>query len=252
MGIDGIRCIGVLQRIAIAFLCSGLAFVFLGTRARAVLCGALLLGYWALITFVPVPGVGAGDFAEGRNLANWIDRNFLAGFKWDGDHDPEGLLSTLPAVATGLLGVFAGQWMKRDDRAPGQKVAGLFWAGVVMVVAGWLWHLQFPVIKKLWTSSYVLVAGGYSCLLLGAFHWLIDIRGQRKWAAPFVWIGMNPITLYLSHEVIDYKKVSTYIAGGPVAESFGHWGGVWLALVILGLSVLLAWFMFSRRLFLRV
>ena len=251
-GIDEIRWLGVLQRIAIAYLGAGLAFVFLGRRLRVALCLALLIGYWALMTFVPVPGVGAGDFAEGRNLANWIDKNYLPGFKCDGDHDPEGLLSSLPAIASALLGVFAGEWLKRGDRSPRRKTVVLLGAGAALVLAGWLWHVQFPVVKKLWTSSFVLVAGGYSCLLLGVFFWLVDVRGWKRWATPFIWVGMNPITLYLSHHVIEYEKIANWLAGGPVAAAFGAWEHVWLALVVVGLSLVVAWFLYSRRIFLRV
>jgi predicted acyltransferase len=243
---------GVLQRIALAGLGGGLAYLYLGRRARWVLCGGLLVGYWGLMTFVPVPGGVAGDFAEGKNLANWIDAQFLPGFKWRGDHDPEGLLSTLPAIATGLLGIFAGEWLRRTDRAAMVKVMGLLGSGLVLVAAGWLWHLQFPVIKSLWTSSFVLVAGGYSCLLLGAFYWLVDVAGLRRWAAPFIWIGMNPITLYLSHYVVAYQKTAEHLAGGPVAAAFGPWAESWIALLVVLLGIFVAWFLYSRRLFLRV
>ena len=251
-GVDEIRWLGVLQRIAIAGFAAGAAYLFLGRRARWGLCAGLLAGYWALMTFVPVPGGAAGDFAEGRNLANWLDARYLPGFKWNGDHDPEGLLSTLPAIASALLGVFAGEWLRRSDRAGGRKAAGLLVAGGLLTAAGWAWHLQFPVIKNLWTSSFVLVAGGYSCLLLAAFYWMIDVAGFKGWATPFVWIGMNPITLYLTHYFVKYEDVAKRLGGGPIAESMGHWGEVWIALLVVLLSLALAWFLHSRRIFLRV
>jgi predicted acyltransferase len=251
-GVDEIRWLGVLQRIAIAGFAAGAAYLFLGPRARWGLFGGLLIGYWTLMTFVPVPGGSAGDYAEGKNMANWLDSKYLPGFKWNGDHDPEGLLSTLPAIASALLGVAVGEWLRRSDRAAGRKAAGLVMGGVVLVAAGWLWHLQFPVIKSLWTSSFVLVAGGYSCLLLAAFYWVIDIVGIKGWAAPFVWIGMNPITLYLTHYFVEYKKIAERLGGGPVAAAFGHWGEVWIATLVVLLSLVLAWFLYSRRIFLRV
>ncbi len=251
-GVEGIRWLGVLQRIALAGFGAGVAYLYLGRRARLGLTFGLLGGYWAVMTFVPVPGIGAGDFAEGRNLANWIDAHFLPGFKWDGDHDPEGLLSTLPAIATGLLGVFAGEWLRRSDRDARRKVVALLGAGVVLIAAGWLWHLQFPVVKKLWTSSFVLVAGGYSCLLLAAFYWVIEMRGCKRWAVPFVWIGMNPITIYLSHAVINYDKIARNLGGGPVAALFGVWSEVWLHFLVLLFGFVLAWFLYSRKIFLRV
>jgi predicted acyltransferase len=251
-GVDEIRWLGVLQRIAIAGCAGGAAYLFLGPRARWGLLGGLLLGYWALMSFVPVPGGVAGDFAEGRNLANWVDSQYLPGFKWNGDHDPEGILSTFPAIASALLGVFAGEWLRRSDRSGGRKAVGLAFAGVVLAVAGWAWHWQFPVVKSLWTSSFVLVAGGYSCLLLSLFYGIIDLAGVKRWAQPFVWIGMNPITLYLTHYVVKYDEIARRIGGGPVAEIWGPWAEAWIALLVVMLSLALAWFLYSRRIFLRV
>ena len=251
-GIENVRWVGVLQRIALSSLAAGLAFLFLKPGARWILFAALLVGYWAAMKWIPVPGFGPGDLAEGRNLANWIDFRFLPGKKWDGTHDPEGLLSSFPAIATALLGVAAGEWLRRDDRTPGKKVLGLLTAGMACATAGWLWHLDFPVVKKLWTSSFVLVAGGYSLLLLGLFYGLVDVLGWRRWTAPFVWIGMNPITLYLSHSIVPYEKIAARLVGGPIAAAFGPWEHVWLAAWVVVLSLTLAWLLHSRRIFLRV
>ncbi len=250
-GIDEIRWLGVLQRIALAGFAAGLVHLWVPRKAPWI-CGGLLVSYWALMTFMPANGFGAGDFTEGRNLANWIDSQWLPGRKYDGDHDPEGLLSTLPAISTALLGLMAGTWLRRTDRTPERKAVTLMLAGLVLVAAGWLWHWQFPVVKKLWTSSFVLVAGGWSAVLLGAFHWIIEVRDWRRWAVPFVWIGMNPITLYLSHGLVKYDSITARLIGGPVAEAFGAWKPVWLALGPIALTVLLAWFLHRRRLFLRV
>src|SRR3954468_20198518 len=167
-----IRLLGVLQRIALCYLFASLLFLNFNLRGLIAAFTALLVGYWALMTFVPVPGVGAGNFAPGANLADWIDEKYLPGRKWNGQWDPEGLLSTLPAIATCLLGVFAGLLLKESRLPPQQKSLWLMGAGVVMIAAGHLWSLQFPIIKYIWTSSFVLVAGGYAVLLLGAFHQL--------------------------------------------------------------------------------
>src|SRR4051812_37422105 len=129
-GYEHIRLLGVLQRIALCYLFAGLAFIYLKPRGLAVLCATLLIGYWAMMTFIPVPGVGAGNFAEGQNLANYIDRMYLPLRKWDGDHDPEGLLSTLPAIGTCLLGIFAGLLLKRKDLDEMKKVQRLFLFGI--------------------------------------------------------------------------------------------------------------------------
>jgi predicted acyltransferase len=251
-GIDAVRWLGVLQRIAICGLAGGLAYLFLKERSRVILTVSLLLGYWALLALVPVPGIGAGHFAEGQNLTNWIDSQYLPGLKWDGNHDPEGLLSTLPAIATALLGVLAGGWLKHHPGSVWRKAAQLATAGAVLAALGWAWHPFFPVIKKIWTSSYVLVAGGYSLMLLALFLAIIDGWKVRRGLQPFLWIGMNPITLYLSHHFFNYSEVSTALLGGPVAGAFGAWGDVLIASGTVLLGIWLAWFLYSRKIFLRV
>jgi predicted acyltransferase len=247
-----IRLLGVLQRIALCYLCAGLLFCYLKPKALAGVCAGLLVGYWALMSFVPVPGHGAGNFAEGMNLANYVDQQFLPLRKWDGDHDPEGILSTLPAIASCLLGVFAGLLLKNTTVPDRKKVSYLIAAGIAGLAAGWLWHLNFPVIKKIWTSSFVLVAGGYSCLLLAAFYQIIDVWKWRKWAMPFVWIGANPLTIYLGVEVIDFGKIARLFVGGDVNGWFGRYGQLVLALTTLAFVFLFLRFLYQRKIFLRV
>jgi predicted acyltransferase len=213
----------------------------------------LLIGYWAVMTFVPVPGGSAGNFAEGQNLANWIDKQYLPLRKWDGDHDPEGLLSTLPAIANCLIGVFAGLWLRDSKRKDWTKAGYLMGAGLAMVILGWLWNFQFPVIKKLWTSSFVLVACGYSSLFLGSFYQVIDGWGWRGWAQPFVWIGMNPITIYMIDQLVDIPKIAQHFIGGDFGKLvFGR--GSDLAVAIVGLAIMfgIARFLYQRKIFLRV
>lgn len=255
-GWDQVRWMGVLQRIAISYLGAGFCFIFLKPRTCVAVTVGLLLGYWGLLALVPVPGVGAGNFEEGKNLANWIDREFLPGRKWYGTYDPEGLLSNLPAIATCLLGTFAGRWLQRADRSGGQKVVGLAVAGAVMLGLGYAWWPLFPVIKKLWTSSYVLVAGGWSCLLLALFLWLVDVRGWKTWCQPFVWVGLNPIAVYLAANVVNFDNLAQRIAGGQVAGGLNaavpHLGDLLLAVVGIGWGFLLAWFLNRRKLYLRI
>jgi predicted acyltransferase len=195
-GWDHIRWLGVLQRIGIASAAAGLLSLWLGARGLTLAAVVLLVGYFLLLRFVPVPGVGAGNFAEGMNLTNYLDSLWLPGRKYDGDHDPEGILSTLPAIATALLGLLAGQWLTGVS-SPLRKVSGLITAGLLMLALGWAWHPFFPVIKKLWTSSFVLVAAGWSAILLGLFYGVVDVLGWRRGLSPFLWVGANPIALYL-------------------------------------------------------
>lgn len=250
--VEEIRLLGVLQRIALCYLIAGLLFCFVRPKALAGVCAGILVGYWALMTWVPVPGHGAGNFAEGANLANYLDRQYLPLRKYDGDHDPEGLLSTLPAIGSCLLGVFAGLVLKRSDYTDRKRVATLVVGGLVCLAAGWLWHLQFPVIKKLWTSSFVLVAAGYSSLLLAAFYQIIDVWRFQRWAQPFVWIGVNPITIYFGGRFIDFEGMAKLFVGGPVAAALGNQAELVLALTSLGFGFLFLRFLYRHRIFLRV
>jgi len=247
--------LGVLQRIALCYLFASLLFCYLKPKALVGVCSGLLIGYWALMSFVPVPGHGAGNFESGMNLANYVDKQFLPLRKWDGDHDPEGLLSTLPAIANCLLGVFAGLLLQNPTVSARKKVgyliaAGL--AGLAGLAAGWLWHLNFPVIKKLWTSSYVLVASGYSCLLLAAFYQIIDVWKWQKWAMPFIWIGVNSITIYLAGPLIDFEKIALRLVGGQLNGYFGRYGELLVAVVSLGVGFWCLLFLYQRKIFLRV
>ncbi len=212
-----IRLLGVLNRIALCYLFASLLFLNLRWRGLVAACATLLVGYWALLTFVPVPGIGAGVVEPGQNLSNWVDANYLPGKKWDGTWDPEGLLSTLPAIATCLLGVLAGLWLRRPCDCARHKSLWLVSAGVIMVLLGFIWGFQFPVVKKIWTSSFVLVAGGYSAILLGVFHQVIDVWGKQKWAVPFVWIGANAITLYFCENIFNFEKLAGRLVGGDVS-----------------------------------
>jgi len=243
-GLDGIRWLGVLQRIALASLGTGLLSLWLGVRSLAGTCVALLLGYWALLTYAPFPGGTPGDFREGHNIVNWFDSQYLPGRKYDHDHDPEGILSTLPAIANCLLGVLAGIFL-RSTRADGSRKSLLLAAGgAVMLGLGLVWSVQFPMIKKLWTSSFVLFACGCSAILLGAFHQIIEVRNVRLWAAPFIWIGLNPITIYLAANIADFNRLADRLVG--TAPGLPH------AAVATGLGMLLAWWLHRRRIYLRV
>jgi predicted acyltransferase len=256
-GWESVRLLGVLQRLALCYGATALLFLYFRPRGLAIWCVGILLGYWALMALVPVPGVGAGGFEEGANLANWVDAQYLPGRKWDGDHDPEGLLSTLPAIASCLLGVFAGLALRDGKRSGQGKVMVLAGAGVLAVAAGFIWGLQFPVIKKLWTSSYVLVAGGFSAMFLALFYWVIDVRGWQRWAQPFVWVGLNPITIYLLGNVLRFDDVASRVLGGPVGEMVdarvgAGWGDVMISVTGMLLAVGVCWFLHRKRVYIRL
>jgi predicted acyltransferase len=255
-GVEQIRLLGVLQRLAICYVAASALLLHVSQRGVAAVGVTLLAGYWALLTFVPVPGFGAGDFTRGHNLANWIDAHYLPLRVWYGDYDPEGLLSTLPAIASCLLGVLAGLFVRDERRAPAARVWLLLASGLALIFLGHLWGLQFPVIKRIWTSSYVLVAGGWSLLLLAGFFHVIEIRGRRAWARPFVWVGSNALAIYLVSRVVDFAGLSARLCGGEVAAALdGLWpglGGLVLALTGMALCAALCRWLYVWKIFLRI
>lgn len=252
-----IRLVGILQRIAICYLFASILFLNFSWRGLTASFVVLLVGYWALMTFVPVPGVGAGSFRPDANLANWLDLHYLPGRLWDETRDPEGLLSTLPAIGTCILGVLSGLLLKDVRLTPRQKSIALVIGGLAMIGAGYLWSLQFPIIKPIWTSSFVLVAGGYSAILLGILHQVVDVWGWRSWATIFVWIGANAITLYFINGVAGFEPFALRLVGGDVSrwlnQTITPGTGLFVAHVLgIALAVALAGFLYRRKIFLRV
>jgi predicted acyltransferase len=243
-GLDQVRWLGVLQRIALGSCFAGLLSLWLQPRGLVMTTIFLLVGYWALLTFVPVPEVGAGNYAEGKNLTNYIDRMWLPGHKYDGDHDPEGILSTLPAIATALLGILAGHGLMMNRSNPAGKTLGLLVAGGFLLLVGWQWNSQFPVIKRIWSSSFVMVAGGWSAILLGVFYGVVDGLGWKRWAAPFIWVGANPIALYLGWGLRFFSTVAQRLVGPTSVD--------WLTPAVdFALVLLVARFLYKRGIYLR-
>jgi predicted acyltransferase len=250
-GIEHVRIMGVLQRLALASGSAALLFLFLELRGQIAAAVSLLVAYWIVMRWIPVPGHPPGSFTPDGNFANYLDRAlFLPGQLYERYGDPEGLLSTIPAVATALLGLFAGQWL-RAPRTPREKVAGLLAAGALGIAAGYAWSPWFPVIKKLWTSSYVLVAGGWSAVLLALFYEVIEVRGWKRWAYFFTVIGLNPITIYLGQRIIDFKKIALFFAGGAL-QFTGIMTPILLGIGILAVKWLFLRFLHRQRIYLRV
>jgi predicted acyltransferase len=281
------RVMGVLNRIALCYFFAGLMFCFFSLRAMIAIAVATLIGYWALLTFVPIRDIQlqkaalqkvaderhvpldaqmlfygttnwvTGHYGHGFNLSDHTDFQYLPGRKYDTYFDPEGILSTFPAVVTCLLGVFAGLFLLNPTFNDQQKVICLLTAALMLAALGWAWGAQFPVIKKIWTSSYVLVAGGYSAALLGMFYWIVDVCKWQTWCQPFVWMGMNSITIYLTQNMLGgFGKLSRRFAGGDIQDFFNNRlagsGDLVVALVGLFLAFWLVHFLYRRKIFLRL
>lgn len=192
-----IRIPGVLQRIAICYLVTSLLFLKLRTRGLIAVTGGLLVGYWLLLKCVAAPGFEAYDLTKVGSLPSWVDRTLLAGHIYKPEYDPEGLLSTLPAVATCLSGLLAGLWLL-SARSRNTIALGLLVVGMLSCVAGWLWSLEFPINKALWTSSYVLVSSGFALIALSICYWVIDVCCWKRWSVPFRILGMNAFLIFVA------------------------------------------------------
>lgn len=207
--VEHLRFAGVLQRIGIAYMAAALLTLRTSKRQQVIIVATLLIGYWMVMTLVPVPGAGAiGAFTldqPDKTLAAWSDRMILGtNHIWASSKtwDPEGPLTTLPAIATAMLGVFAGGWLMQKRRPLAERVVGLYGAGSLGMIAGSLWGAFFPINKNLWTSSYVVFTAGFACVVLATCLWIIDMHGMRRWTEPFVVYGVNPLVAFVGSGIM--------------------------------------------------
>lgn len=259
------RYAGVLQRIGLVYFFAAGAYVLISPRGRWVVAPALLLTYWALMMLVPVPGHGAGDLSPEGNLAAYLDRMLLPGSLWQETWDPEGLLSTLPAVVTSLTGTFTGEWLL-SERGAGELTRGLLGAAVVLVAIGLAWGAVFPINKNLWTSSYVVFTAGTALLLLGPLYWIIDVRGVRGiWEQWMVVYGMNAIAVFVASGMLT-KAMGRVRVGGADGTSLYNWiyetvfrpwagtynGSLAFAVCYVGFWLCLMWILHARRIYIKI
>lgn len=214
-----VRIPGVLQRIGIVYFFISLLYLKTNLKTQLLVAASILLGYWIVMAFVPVPGFGAANFEKGTNLAAWLDNLILKGHLWSFSKtwDPEGILSTLPAVVTGILGMFIGQILnlKIQQTEILKKIAAV---GFALLIAGLLWSLLFPLNKSLWTSSYVLYTAGIATLCLTVLYFLIDIANYKKWTKLFLIWGVNPMIVFFFSGIIPRVLSSITIQNPKIAS----------------------------------
>jgi predicted acyltransferase len=248
------RIPGVLQRIGVVYLVSG--FLVLGTslRTQVAIIAGILAGYWLLLAAVPVPGVGGAALAPPEaTLAAWVDRLLLDGHLWAQTRtwDPEGPLSTLPAIATCLIGVLAGRWITQP-RPLAERLNGLFVSGIVGLAVGSAWSWVFPINKNLWTSSYVVFTAGMACQALGTCMWLIEERSPRWWARPFLVFGVNPIVAFVGAEAtarllysvirVSYQGETVPLQAAIYRSAFAFWLPPEAASLAFAVAFVLVWY----------
>ncbi|MEO8431156.1 MAG: heparan-alpha-glucosaminide N-acetyltransferase domain-containing protein [Acidobacteriota bacterium] len=263
-----VRIPGVLQRIGVCFFFAAAIYLLVGPRGLLPAAAVLLAVYWALLTFVPVPGGNTGRLDLEGNLASWVDRAVLGDHTWKHDPgwDPEGPLSTIPAIATTLLGIAAGELL-RAARPAAWKLAALMAGGALALSLGLLWGVAFPINKNLWTSSYALFMPGLAAVVLALCIWLVDVRGWRGWGRPFVWLGRNAIAIFVLSTLATIPSLAIKIAGdgGKPRSLYGtayqvvfrrfadeRVGSLLFALAVLGVWLAVAYGLHRRRIFIKV
>jgi predicted acyltransferase len=254
-GYENTRFASVLGRIGLAWFFAGFIYLNCNFKGQLIWFGVILLGYWAAMMLIPVPGYGAGNLTMAGSLESYIDRLLLPGRLHDKIHDPEGILSTIPAIGTAMLGIFTGQFLKLESAKwpMYKKGIALFIAGLVLIAIGYLWGISFPINKRLWTSSFVLFVGGWSLVLLSIFYLIIDVAGYRKWAFPFVLIGVNSIIIYLASEGgIDFTRTAQYVFGGLIQYATPVWQAVYSAAAITIIQFCMLYFLYRNKIFLKI
>lgn len=256
-----LRYTGVLPRIALVFL--PCAFLYLTTTFRQQLWigGVILVGYWLAMTLIPTPGLGKVMLEPGVNLAAWIDSKYLPGKMWQGTWDPEGILSTFPAIVSGITGLLAGHLLV-SYRTPTDKVIYLMVFGMISAVAGYVWGLTFPVNENLWTSSFVLVTSGFAALILGATYYVVDIRGFTRWTYPGIVFGANAITVYVLADIFalvfyvfpwgDATLNIRFTTGLAAAGLAPKLASCLYALAFVAINFIPAYLLYKRKIFIKV
>jgi predicted acyltransferase len=247
-----LRLCSVLGRIGIAWAGANIIYLYTKDKSQLIWCAALLIGYWLLLKFTSAPGYPPGDLTMQGNLVSCIDRCVIPGNLYMGIHDPEGLVSTIPAISTGLLGIFAGKLLKNSPLSPVNKALRLAAIGVALVAGALLWNFDFPINKNLWTSSFVLLTGGLSFLLLSLFYYIIDVLGYHKWAFFFRVIGVNSILIYISSRFIQWDHANNAFfkwAGQLVGDPYNT---VAMAIGFTIVKWAFLYFLYKQKVFLRV
>ena len=250
--IDDYRLCSVLARIGLAYMFANIIYLYSKQTAQAIWFVVLLVAYWLLLKFNSAPGFAPGDLSMEGNFASYIDRSILPGRLYLKIHDPEGLMSLVPSISTALLGIMTGSLLKNSPKTKKEKVVYMALAGIISISIALIWNLDFPINKNLWTSSFVMLVGGLSLILLSLFYYIIDVLGYKKWAFFFKVIGMNSILIYVSGRVIDWE----YANNGLFTWLFQLSGEPYDAVVKAIFYVLVQWgflyFLYKKKVFLRV
>lgn len=253
-GFDQTRFASVLGRIGLAWFFAGLIYLNFNLKQQLIWFAAILAGYYLAMKLIPVPNFGAGVLTKAGSLEAYIDRTLLPGRLHSKVYDPEGLFSTIPAIATALLGVFLGTFLRAKNHFPsGKKLAILVLSALVLIGIGILWDYDFPINKHLWTSSFVCFVGGFSILFFTFFYLIIDLLGFQNWTFPLLLIGSNSILIYMAAEgLVDFKHTAEYVFGGIIKFLPLIWQPVFATLSVTLVQLMLLYFLYKKKWFLKV
>ncbi len=250
---ERLRFPSVLGLIGLAWLWSATIYLFLSLPAQLIAFALLLILYYLALLFVPVPGIGAGVLTAEGSLMAYVDRSLMSGHLFRPEWDPEGLLGSFPAAAIPLAGSFCARILLSPGLNHPRRCGILLLLSLTCLLLGAVWGMFFPIIKQLWTSSFVLLAIGWGSLLLMIFHLLVDILGLRRWALPFVWIGANPILIYVAaHVAVDFGHTARFLFAGLIAQAEPSLQPPLHALAVLLIELALLGYLYRHRIFLRV
>lgn len=254
---QNMRICSVLGRIGAAWGIAACMYILFNARTRAYICIAILLGYWALISLVPAPDVpGADPLTKDGNLIGYIDRMITPGklISNNGRFDPEGLLSTIPAIVTAMLGMFTGEFVRNERKglSGSRKALYMFAAAVLMLVIGLVWNQVFPINKKMWTSSFVMTVGAYSLAMFALFYYVIDVKKCQKWTLFFRVIGMNSITIYMAQKILGFKNMNNFFFAGLASKLPEQWADVVINMGYVAICWLFLYFLYRKKIFLKV
>ena len=252
-----LRVCSVLGRIGLAWGIAALLYVNFNTKVRAIISAVILVAYWLIVAYIPAPDVPGGDpLSMEGSIVGWVDRMITPGrlIYNNGNFDPEGLFSTIPAVVSAMLGMFTGEFIRvPDSKINGTKKAGYMGlAAIALLVVGLIWSIDFPLNKKLWSSSFVLVVGSYSLAMMALFYYIIDVKGHTKWTLFFRVIGLNSITIYMLTRIIDIRYIVNFFLGGAMGLMPEAWAKVVAEAGYLGVCWLAMYFLYKKNVFLKV
>ena len=249
---EQIRLGSVLGRIGIAGFITVVLVLNFDSIKRLLVVAVILLLYYAAVFLVPVPGFGAGDLSFEGNLVGWFDRTFLPGRLLQGQFDELGILTTFPAICLTILGAHAGEILKKVVFSESQKLKELVVTGVICIGIALIWNLHFPIFKRMWTSSFIMLTSGLAFLSMGLFYLIIDILKFQKWAFFFVVVGMNSLTIYMIYRFVNFRYTSRLLFEGFYKPLGENWMPVMESLGALGLVWLLLYFLYRKKIFFKV